>query len=87
MKNFRDLMVWRKAHSLTLKCYQTTNGFPNTNSMASPAGCVVVLRQLQPILPKAVASEVTLNSSAFSGSPLARRANWNTIFSYRATWG
>jgi four helix bundle protein len=28
MKNFRDLVVWRKAHFLTLKCYQTTNGFP-----------------------------------------------------------
>jgi four helix bundle protein len=28
MKNFRDLIVWRKAHSLTLECYRATNAFP-----------------------------------------------------------
>jgi four helix bundle protein len=28
MKNFRDLLVWRKAHSLTLDCYRVTNAFP-----------------------------------------------------------
>ena len=28
MKNFRDLIVWRKAHSLTLACYKVTAGFP-----------------------------------------------------------
>ena len=28
MKNFRDLMVWEKAHSLTLGAYRVTAGFP-----------------------------------------------------------
>lgn len=28
MKNFRELNVWKKAHQLTLKIYQTTNTFP-----------------------------------------------------------
>jgi four helix bundle protein len=28
MKNFRDLQVWHKAHSLTLAAYQITSVFP-----------------------------------------------------------
>ena len=28
MKNFRDLMVWQKAHALTLASYRGTAGFP-----------------------------------------------------------
>src|SRR5450756_923196 len=28
MKNFRDLMVWQKAHSLTLASYRGTGEFP-----------------------------------------------------------
>jgi four helix bundle protein len=28
MKNFRDLQVWHKAHSLTLESYRITNTFP-----------------------------------------------------------
>lgn len=28
MKDFRDLMVWRKAHLLVLASYRSTNGFP-----------------------------------------------------------
>jgi four helix bundle protein len=28
MKDFRDLKVWGKAHSLTLACYQATESFP-----------------------------------------------------------
>jgi len=28
MKNFRDLLVWQKAHQLTLAAYETTGGFP-----------------------------------------------------------
>ena len=28
MKDFRDLKVWEKAHSLTLSCYQATKLFP-----------------------------------------------------------
>lgn len=28
MKNFRDLMVWRKAHLLTLESYRVTETFP-----------------------------------------------------------
>lgn len=28
MKNFRDLMVWQKAHALTLTCYRSTAAFP-----------------------------------------------------------
>jgi four helix bundle protein len=28
VKNFRDLIVWEKAHSLTLACYKVTAGFP-----------------------------------------------------------
>ena len=28
MKNFRDLMVWRKAHLLTLDSYRITESFP-----------------------------------------------------------
>jgi four helix bundle protein len=29
MKNFRDLQVWQKAHSLTLEVYERTARFPN----------------------------------------------------------
>lgn len=28
MKNFRDLMVWQRAHSLTLNAYRITRSFP-----------------------------------------------------------
>lgn len=28
MKDFRDLVVWRKAHLLTLAAYESTAGFP-----------------------------------------------------------
>src|SRR5260370_22800254 len=28
MKSFRDLMVWKKAHALTLASYRGTAGFP-----------------------------------------------------------
>ena len=28
MKDFRDLLVWRKAHSLTLASYRVTRAFP-----------------------------------------------------------
>jgi four helix bundle protein len=28
MKDFRDLLVWNKAHALTLNCYRATNDFP-----------------------------------------------------------
>ena len=28
MKDFRDLVVWRKAHLLTLAAYETTSAFP-----------------------------------------------------------
>ena len=28
MKNFRDLLVWQKAHALTLQCYKATAQFP-----------------------------------------------------------
>lgn len=28
MKDFRDLKVWEKAHSLTLACYAATSAFP-----------------------------------------------------------
>ena len=30
MKDFRNLEVWSKAHSLTLNCYKATGGFPRT---------------------------------------------------------
>ncbi|PYV65667.1 MAG: diversity-generating retroelement protein bAvd family protein [Acidobacteria bacterium] len=28
MKDFRDLYVWRKSHTLTLECYKLTRDFP-----------------------------------------------------------
>lgn len=28
MKNFRDLQVWAKSHTLTLSCYRVTKKFP-----------------------------------------------------------
>ena len=28
MKNFKDLVVWRKAHAMTLEVYGATGGFP-----------------------------------------------------------
>lgn len=28
MKNFRDLLVWEKAHALTLRSYKATTSFP-----------------------------------------------------------
>ncbi|HEY8671886.1 MAG TPA: four helix bundle protein [Terriglobales bacterium] len=30
MKDFRDLLVWNKAHALTLNCYRATNDFPKS---------------------------------------------------------
>ena len=30
MKDFRDLLVWNKAHALTLSCYRATNEFPKS---------------------------------------------------------
>jgi four helix bundle protein len=32
MKDFRDLVVWRKAHSLTLSSYQATDAFPRAET-------------------------------------------------------
>ena len=32
MQNFRDLVVWRKAHCLVLTVYQTTQVFPKTET-------------------------------------------------------
>jgi four helix bundle protein len=29
MRNYEDLQVWQKAHSLTLAIYKVTHGFPN----------------------------------------------------------
>lgn len=29
MKDFRDLVVWRKSHQLTLDVYRATSGFPD----------------------------------------------------------
>ncbi|MGD0823872.1 MAG: four helix bundle protein [Terriglobales bacterium] len=29
MRNYRDLVVWEKAHRLTLAVYRNTRGFPN----------------------------------------------------------
>ena len=30
MKDFRDLLVWNKAHALALNCYRATNDFPKS---------------------------------------------------------
>lgn len=30
MQSFRELIVWQKAHELTLAIYRATNGFPKT---------------------------------------------------------
>ena len=30
MKDFRNLLVWNKAHALTLNCYRATNDFPKS---------------------------------------------------------
>jgi four helix bundle protein len=30
MKDFRDLLVWQKSHSLTLGIYKVTSGFPKS---------------------------------------------------------
>ena len=32
MKDFRDLLVWNKAHTLTLSCYRATSGFPKSET-------------------------------------------------------
>jgi four helix bundle protein len=32
MKDFRDLVVWQKAHSLTLFSYRATDGFPKAET-------------------------------------------------------
>ncbi len=36
MKIFRDILVWRKAHSLTLDCYRVTNGIPRQELYGIP---------------------------------------------------
>ena len=30
MKDFRNLLVWNRAHALTLNCYRATNDFPKS---------------------------------------------------------
>jgi four helix bundle protein len=32
MKDFRDLLVWQKAHSLTLASYRVTDAFPKAET-------------------------------------------------------
>ena len=32
MKDFRNLVVWNKAHELTLRCYKFTSEFPRTET-------------------------------------------------------
>jgi four helix bundle protein len=32
MKDFRDLLVWQKTHSLTLSSYRATDGFPKAET-------------------------------------------------------
>ena len=43
MKNFKELLVWRKAHQMTLEVYEATRGFPKEElygltSQLSPFG-------------------------------------------------
>ena len=60
MKAFRDLAVWEKAHSLTMKVYRLTRGFPNEERY----GLTSQLRRSASSIPCNIAEGCGRNSDA-----------------------
>jgi 23S rRNA-intervening sequence protein len=56
IESWRDLLVWQKAHALTLALYRLTKTFPQTKGFASLTSFVGPLLPFQPTLLKAKAA-------------------------------
>ena len=54
MRNYRDLVVWEKAHRLTLAVYKNTKAFPNDERFGLIVKCVARRHRLRRTLLKVV---------------------------------
>jgi hypothetical protein len=80
MKVFKDLLVWQKAHALTLAIYRSTQRFPKEEMYGlTEARSGAHPLPLPPILLKDVVGGRIESSGVSSKSPVDRRANSNTI--------
>ncbi len=79
MKDFRDLVVWRKAHLLTLAAYEATAGFPKQELFGMTSRYADAQLPLRPILRKDVVGVEMLSFSSSWALPPGRQANWNII--------
>ena len=81
MKSFRDLMVWEKAHALTLASYRGTAGFPRQEMY----GLISQVRRCSASITANIAEGCGKRSNASSSvtctSPPDRPAN-SSIISY-----
>ena len=60
MKNFRDLIVWRKSHEMTLALYQRTKSFPKEEAY----GLTSQLRRAASSIPANIAEGCGRNGNA-----------------------
>jgi len=80
MKDFRELKVWEKGHSLTMSVYRVVAGFPKDEVY----GLTSQIRRSCASIPANIAEGCGRNGDAelagSSRSPWAQQVNWNTIF-------
>jgi len=79
VKDFRKLLVWEKAHQLTLAIYQVTAVFPS----AETYGLTSQMRRAASSIPSNIAEGCGRDGDAGTVSllhdrPRLPRANWNT---------
>ena len=86
MKNFRDLKVWNKAHSLTLAVYKATAAFPREELYGLTGqirrSCISVPANLSEGCGRGSQAEFGISSK----SQWDQLASLNTIFSWRVIW-
>lgn len=59
MRNFQDLSIWQKSHSLTLKIYRVTNAFPKEEMF----GLISQMRRSSSSIPTNIAEGCGRNSN------------------------
>ena len=78
MRNFQELSIWVKSHSLTLKIYSATQSFPKEEMF----GLISQMRRSSSSIPTNIAEGCGRNSNPDfkDSSPLqpAPHLNWNT---------
>jgi len=79
VKNFRDLMVWQKAHALTLASYRGTAELPKSTASSARFGDVRL--RLRRILLRDAVKVAMPSSSVIRLSPPDRPANSSTTYS------